>query len=177
MKQPSLLNIYIAEFKQAISEAISSSTEASDDAHRQINALQKKIDALLEVLENGERIASVTSRIRDLEEKIGRLKLQQRNRPKTVSLNIPQDLSDRFAAQIADLQKSLNADSPTRSDSAVLMRSMFREIRVHPRDGRGNVAIEIEAQPHVPWLQGTDTSGVMLKVVAEEGLEPPTPGL
>jgi hypothetical protein len=63
----------------------------------------------------------------------------------------------------------------TTTEAIGILRSIFREIRVYPRAGRGNLAVKVEAYPHLAWLSSASQGLVMPQVVAEEriGLSPP----
>ena len=91
------------------------------------------------------------------------------------SLPLPPDLGALFRSQIENLAGALNGNDDTRLEAGVALRQIFREIRVYPREGRGNLAIQVEAMPHFALV--AKESLVMPSLVAEEGLEPPTPGL
>ena len=133
----------------------------------------------MSAVEAGGQIESLVRRLRVLEDE--RTAIVQECAPhpaKKRSLKPPKDLAALFSRQIDDLAASLNADEQTRQEAVPLLRQIFSAIRVHPLEGRGNLKIEVESRPHMAWLVSEgQASRIMLPMVAEEGLEPPTPGL
>ncbi len=140
-----------------------------------IKSAQGKIDMLVRALEEGGRVPSIAKRIVELENEIGRLRAHERAMPKSQVTPIPPDLGAIFRSQLENLAKALNGDDETRREAGVVLRQVFREVRVYPKEGRGNLAIQVEAMPHFALV--AKESLIMLSLVAEEGLEPPTPGL
>jgi hypothetical protein len=61
------------------------------------------------------------------------------------------------------------------------LRTLIDEIVLHPGDKRGKMSIEVYGEPSALFLLASDTPAApdnwMIKVVAEEGFEPPTHGL
>ena len=174
-----MFSLYEQEFKEAF-EVQSSVNLVQNEVwqrEREIADLDRKIGVLLSVLETGDQIESVVVRLELLEEQKSDLKRRKPQQPMALP-QLPEDIGAIFARQISDLTATLNADDQTRQEALPILRQVFSEIRLHPGEGRGNMAIEVETLPHMAWLasQGADTN-VMLTAVSLEGLEPPTPGL
>ena len=68
-----------------------------------------------------------------------------------------------------------------RTKAAPILRTLIDEIVLHPGDKRGRMSIEVYGEPSALFLLANEEPSAvdnwMIKVVAEEGLEPPTRGL
>ena len=172
-----LFVLYEREFRAAFKQLSSANVGETEEWQREISDVERKIAVLLTVLETGEQIESVVARLKSLEDQKADL---QRTKPAKASAlpKIPKDIGNLFTRQIADLAAALNADDATRQEALPILRRVFREIRLHPREGHGNVDIEVETLPHMAWLASESVGAdVMPMAGALEGLEPPTPGL
>jgi hypothetical protein len=65
--------------------------------------------------------------------------------------------------------------------AAPILRTLIEQIVLHPGDKRGTMSIEVYGEPSAPFLLANEEPSAvdnrMIRVVAEEGLEPPTRGL
>ena len=75
----------------------------------------------------------------------------------------------------------LNQDDATSNEAANLIRALVDRIVLLPGKKRGETTIEVYGEPSAILAlasgNSTHTQLGMIKVVAEEGLEPPTRGL
>ncbi len=172
-----LFDLYEQEFRTAFKQLSSTNVGETETWQREISDVERKIGVLLSVLETGEQIDSVVARLRSLEEQKADLQRRKPAKPRALP-NVPKDIGSLFTRQIADLAAALDTDDDTRQEALPVLRRIFREVRLHPREGHGNIGIEVETLPHMAWLASVGADGdVMPMKVSPEGLEPPTPGL
>ena len=91
------------------------------------------------------------------------------------------NLKKLFRRKVERLEETLNSEPDVRTKAAPILRTLIDEIVLHPGDKRGKMSIEVYGEPSALFLLGSDAPATadnwMIKVVAEEGLEPPTRGL
>ena len=177
LRHPKFVSTYEQEFRNAFAALSSDNRQEHDHWNREVGDVDRKIETMLSVLESGERIEAVVARLKKLEEQKAHLRRQKPSKPRPAKA-LPKDLPGLLSSQLDDLSAALNLNDATRQEAVSILRQIFQEVRLHPREGLGNLAIEVKAYPHNAWL-AAESAGpdVMLKLVAEEGLEPPTPGL
>jgi len=182
LEAPEYAEVYEEEFRKAYSELVlaGDSTHESGHSADEVAARDRKIAALVAAIEAGGRIEPLLKRLQALvAEKAEATTPAPENSPKKPTPPIPEDVLTLFRDQLRNLSGALGADDDSRQEAANLLRPVFRSIRVTPLEGHGNVRIDVESQPHMVWLMSErhQPHHCMLSVVAEEGLEPPTPGL
>jgi len=92
-------------------------------------------------------------RLQELEDERSELVSQRRPvKSQPAFPDLSEDIPALFRSQVADLAVALNADDETRLNAAALLRPIFSAIRIYPLEGIGNVRIEVECHPHMPWL-------------------------
>ena len=91
------------------------------------------------------------------------------------------DLKKLFSPKVQRLEETLNSEPAIRTKAVTILRTLIDEIVLHPGDKRGKMSIEVYGEPSALFLLANDAPAAadnwMIKVVAEEGLEPPTRGL
>ena len=79
------------------------------------------------------------------------------------------------------MRKVSTQNTDVRTKAAPILRTLIDEIVLHPGDKRGKITIEVRGEPSALFLLANDepagANNWTIKVVAEEGLEPPTRGL
>lgn len=191
---PFYTEIYEQEFRNAYRECNDETAMPSVRMPTSLKEIDRKIQALLSAIEAGGRIETLVKRLQALEDERAEL-VNRRSAPaRRRAIAPPDDIVGLFRKQLADLAGALSADEETRLEATALLRPIFGAIRIHPLPGRGNLEIEVESEPHMPWLvsQGNQPGHGVHSVpkspnghknarrgvlVAGEGLEPPTPGL
>jgi site-specific DNA recombinase len=180
LNAPKYADVYEREFRKVFHElALQEEVERDSDAERGVE-LDRKIGAVVSAIEAGGHIESLVKRLRALEAERADLPTATRKKVARKSVpTLPADTLGLFRGQLDDLSSALNMDDDTRHEAATLLRPIFSAIRVYPLEGIGNLRIEVESQPHMAWLMSErhQPHHVMFQLVAEEGLEPPTPGL
>jgi site-specific DNA recombinase len=91
------------------------------------------------------------------------------------------NLKKLFRRKVERLEETLNSEPDVRTKAAPILRTLIDEIVLRPGVKRGKMSIEVYGEPSALFLLASDTpagpDNWMIKVVAEEGLEPPTRGL
>ncbi len=91
------------------------------------------------------------------------------------------NLEKLFRRKVERLEETLNSDPDVRTKAVPILRTLIDEIVLHPGDKRGKMTIEVYGEPSALFLLANEepfaVNNWMIKVVAEEGLEPPTRGL
>jgi hypothetical protein len=82
--------------------------------------------------------------------------------------------------KVEHLEAALTRELNTTGEGASIVRGLINQIRLHPRQRREAMPIEVYGEPNALFLsaRGDTPKPVdrLITVVAEEGLEPPTRG-
>ena len=91
------------------------------------------------------------------------------------------DLATLFHQKVERFEKALNAKPNVTITAASILRTLINAIVLHPRKKQGKMSIEVIGDPStlflIPDAETSKREHLVLTVVAEEGLEPPTRGL
>jgi len=91
------------------------------------------------------------------------------------------DLPSLFRQKIDGLEQALCSDPSTTGQAASIFRTLIDRVVLSPGPGRGRMSVEVYGEPialfHTAHAGNMKNDDWMIKVVAEEGLEPPTRGL
>ncbi|MGE4218971.1 MAG: recombinase family protein [Alphaproteobacteria bacterium] len=151
-----------------------------DSAVKELRDVTARIGRIVEAIETGGDAVNLMARLRDLEARQVALKADIASADDDRVLEIHPNLPERYRKIIGDLQTALNAPD-TRTESMAILRSMIDRIVLHAGERRGELRIELHgALVSILALANghrTPDPALMLKLVAEEGLEPPTRGL
>jgi len=181
MFDPRLLVEFVREFHLELTRLRAAAAEASSSTEKRLADLQEKIERMVQAIADGTDSASLRDALMRLEsekaiatEALINAKCDHPIRP----VARPEIL---FRRKVAALQESLVSDEKTATEAGLILRSLIDRVTIHPAPGRGNLSVEIQAEPSAVFLlAGGGADGPqnwMIKVVAEEGLEPPTRGL
>ena len=95
-------------------------------------------------------------------------------------IRICPDLSGMYRRKVAELRDALNENLETRQQAIAILRTLIDKMVLHPGAKRGEFKVELMGQLasiiNLARPQGPGEE-VMITMVAEEGLEPPTRGL
>jgi hypothetical protein len=92
----------------------------------------------------------------------------------------PPNLAKLFRHKIERLEETLNSEPDITCKAAPILRTLINKVVLSPGDKRGRMSIEVRGEPSALFLLASEEASAaenwMIKVVAEEGLEPPTRG-
>ena len=175
------LRLYVVKLTTPLKRLQGASTDKRLDAERRLAKVNTQINRIVSAIAEGTDTPALRIALLDLEEKKVGIEdgLAGFERPSVVEL--PQNLGDLYRRKVERLQKVLNAEDATRHEAVSILRSLIDTIILRPGNERGNMMIDVCGQPEGLFLlasgESPNTDNWMIKVVAEEGLEPPTRGL
>ena len=182
LSQPHLLSEFVQEFRIELERLRAASAQSAPSASIDLQHLSKKIDRLVQAIAEGTDTPSLRKALLRLEaEKDSAEKhvASLVNQPPPAALNI--DLPLLFRQKIDGLEHALRSDPSTTGQAASIFRTLIDRVVLSPGSGRGKMSVEVYGEPtalfrtaHAGNMKNDDW---MIKVVAEEGFEPPTHGL
>jgi len=179
MLAPELIECFCREFEREYRAIQKSLDEQHKSSDQKLRKLDKQISRLVKAVENGGEFDSIRERLEELEQEKAALRAIT---PPKQSKELPvvkPDLIPVYQKKVARLENTLTESEELRQQAIPILRSLVDKIVLHPGEGRGNLRIELHGQlAAIPNLTEEPVpEEVMIKVVAEEGLEPPTRGL
>ena len=177
---PDLIAEFVAEYQREWNRLQQNETAARVSVERELADVKRKIDQIIDAIENGMFHPTMKDRMTDLEDrKAGLERRIEELKPKENLVRLHPGLAEVYRRKVADLAAALNAEG-TRMGAGEILRSLIDEIRLHPEDD--GHAIEIvgdlagilslcEAETKTPRR---GNAGVSDSVVAGVGFEPTT---
>jgi site-specific DNA recombinase len=136
----------IAEFTRAYQEEVNrlaaTASSRRADRDRQLKAVERKIQAIMEAVEKGLYSSSMNDRMRQLEAEREALQRAQETVEAPAPVMVHPNLAELYRRRVADLEQLL-ADPELGSEAMDLIRSMITEIKVVPREGAEGVDLEL----------------------------------
>ena len=178
LSQPEFLDEYIKTYHATLKKLQSERQTHKSGSEREVAALTKKIGNIVTAIAEG----YATKAMKDALMEITRRKEQLEKELVTVEdinvVDMHPNLPEQYQKRINALQDALNREE-SRQKAATILRSLIDKIVLHPKEGRGNLDIElhgdIAAVLHLLQNKGGTSSGdVMNWLVAGVGFEPTT---
>ena len=178
---PELLTEFVHEFHSELKRLQKASTEASSHTEKKLDQLKQKIERIVVAIAEGTDTPALRQALLRLEgEKTELEKIAFVSR-RPILIEAQPNLKKLFSRKVERLEETLNSESEVRTKAVTILRTLIDEIVLHPGDERGKMSIEVYGEPSALFLLANDAPAAadnwMIKVVAEEGLEPPTRGL
>ena len=155
------------------------STRASAHTEKKIEQLKQKIERIVVAIAEGTDTPALRQALIRLESE--KAELQKTVSPRPILIKAGPNLKELFRQKIERLEETLNSEPDVRIKTAPILRTLIDEIVLYAGDKRGKMSIEVHGEPSALFLFANDQTAAadnwMIKVVAEEGLEPPTRGL
>jgi len=147
---------------------------------RELSQVTRKIESVLDAIENGIFTASTRERLIELEQR--KLRLERVDTMKPIPRLHPA-IADVYRAKVVKLQEALN-EPATRGEAAEILRSLLEELRLTPRESE-ELSAELYGAGAAIWKFGEPeranragaAAPAQFSMVAGEGFEPPTLGL
>ncbi len=150
-------------------------------AERRLAETEVRIRRIVAAIADGTDTPAMRQMLLELEDKKSALgaTLAEIERPHVIELH--PNLADVYRRKVEALEASLSADEEIRREAVPILRSLIHRIVLQTGEKRGEMIIEVHSEPGAVLALASGDPTVsdqwMIKVVAEEGLEPPTRGL
>ena len=178
---PELLAEFVREFHREFKRLLGSSTGKRSHSERRLAQINKQIKRIVDAIMEGTDTPALRSTLLDLEKNKVEIEDNVAAYVEPTVVKLPQNLDALYFQKVEQLQEALNAGDTIRCEAVSILRSLIDSIILRPGKERGNMLIDVCAQPEDLFLLASggfsSTDRRMIKVVAEEGLEPPTRGL
>jgi len=177
---------YVAEFIRAFHIEVNRQLQLSEIAaglkRKELEEVNRRLDKLLDAITDGLRAPGLQARLDELEGRKAALQQELNGMPASPPRFHPR-LAEIYQEKVATLHAAL-ADSDEREGAFEILRSLMEKINVRPSETDRSFEIELvgEIANMIALLPGAEGATKepyrsSLKVVAGEGLEPPTLGL
>jgi site-specific DNA recombinase len=178
MLQPDLIQEFVKAFKESLAQFSRGLTSGREGHERRLADTEKHIARILDSMEAAGPLPSLVSRLQQLEKTKTQILENKplRKVPPCPALPNP-NLTELYRQKLDRLHESLTADKSTRIKAAVQLRELITKIEVHPLDSKGAARLKITGDMSAIVGLSGDRKKTAVKVVAEEGIEPPTHGL
>ena len=178
---PELLTEFVREFHSELKRLQEASTEASSHTEKKLDQLKQKIERIVVAIAEGTDTPALRQALLRLEGEKTELEKTALVSRRPILIEAQPNLKKLFRRKVERLEDTLNSEPDVRTKAVPILRTLIDEIVLHPGDKRGKVSIEVYGEPSALFLLANDAPAAadnwMIKVVAEEGLEPPTRGL
>ncbi len=177
--RPELVKMFIREFNTELARATAAANMDTSRRLHELDKVNRGIREIIEAVKSGFRSSAMAAELTALEARKQEIEavVTQSSAPKP---RVHPNVANLYRDKVADLHNALDR-AETRGDAAGILRGLIAEVRLVPEDGqlqieqRGDLAAILSfAQKEKP---GARDAGLKIKLVAEEGLEPPTNGL
>lgn len=138
---PDLVAEFVAEYQREGNRLHQDETAERVAVERDLTDVKRKINHVIDAIENGMFHATMKDRLTDLEDrKAGFERRLQELRPNENLVRLHPGLAEVYRRKVADLAAALNAEG-TRVEAGEIIRSLIDEIRLHPEDGGHGIEI------------------------------------
>ena len=179
LMRPDLVKIFIREFNAELARLSAHSNREEAVRRQELDRVLRGIHEVIEAIKAGLRsptlaaeLVALAARKHDLE-----ASLQQAPQPKP---RIHPNAALVYRAKVADLDTALSCEG-TRAEAADILRELIEEVRLVPEHGELQIELRGKLAAILSFTQksnpGAGGAGMKIKLVAEEGIEPPTRGL
>ena len=176
-----LLTEFVREFQLELKRLQEASTEARSHTDKKLDQLKQKIERIVVAIADGTDTPALRQALLSLEDEKAELEKTVVVSRRPILIEAQPNLDKLFRRKVERLEETLNSDPDVRAKAVPILRTLIDEIVLNPGDKRGKITIEVYGEPSALFLLASDTPATadnwMIKVVAEEGLEPPTRGL
>ena len=178
---PGLLTEFVREFRLEMKQPQEVSTQASSLTAKKIDQLKQKIERIVVAIADGTDTPALRQALLRLEDEKAELEKTAVVSRGPILSEVQPNLEKLFRRKIERLEETLNSNPDIRTEAVPILRTLIDEIVLHPGDKRGKITIEVCGDPSALFLLANEEPAAAnnwtIKVVAEEGLEPPTRGL
>jgi site-specific DNA recombinase len=139
---------------------------------------EKQIDNIIDAVANGFATESMKKRLMDAEAEAAALRQQIAAAPPENVIALHPAAIAEYRRNVEHLFDALKADDIAKAEASTLLRAVIDHIDVVPLEGRGKYDLKVvtRLETLIGLAQGAQADR-FVSMVAEEGFEPPTPGL
>jgi len=180
LMHPDLVKEFIAAFATETNRERQAQEIGMEQKKRELADTVRRLNGLIEAIADGLRSPSLQQKLDELEERRGKLETEVTNGPLPKPRLHP-NMAELYRRKVRELEVALQ-DPTLREEALGILRSLVQRVEILPAgkgfdvEFVGDIAqMIVVAHPERKLEVGRYKSSV--KVVAEEGLEPPTNGL
>lgn len=150
---------------------------------RKRTALRSQIDNMVNAIANSRDSSALVNKLNELEIDLADVERKLAEADDSPIIEIHPNALNDYKRAVTDLAATIrSAEEPYKAEAINLIRSLIDHIEVHPTDNKHKTRVEVfgflEAIKNLAGLPSGEASAhCTVKMVAEEGLEPPTRGL
>ncbi len=184
MLTPELIRVFIKEYTEAKKRLRQGKAQAAATAGKRTADLKGKIARAVDAIIEGKASPALTARLGEMEKELKTIETQITAAPVNNVIDWHPNLADIYRDRLEELQKHLreaDTDPDLKQTAKMALGSLIERITVTPGGKIGNFALTVDGA--LGGLMGLadpariGEAPVVLAMVAEEGLEPPTRGL
>jgi site-specific DNA recombinase len=178
MLRPELIQEFATTFNERWNDLSRERVEIQQNSEKKLVETEKQITNILDSMQAAGALPSLVDRLRLLESTKSAILAGRRSETVPMRPSLPdQDLAELYHRKLDSLRESLTADDQTRVKATGHLRELIRKIELHPLENRGAARLKVTGD--MSAIVGLSELGkkTAVKVVAEEGFEPPTRGL
>lgn len=177
--QPKALAAFVKTYEDERKRLRSDSAQRLSRARAKLAETEKQIENIVEAVAQGFASEAMKKRLMDAEAEARDLRLQIAAAPPENVVSIHPAAVEEYRRNVEHLFDTLRAaDELTKAEAATLLRTVIDHIDVVPLEGRGKYDLRVvtRLETLIGLAQGAQADR-LVSMVAEEGFEPPTPGL
>lgn len=179
------VRLFVREYHRQYAQAMSASASNKAKVERELEVIQRKVDRLVEAVSSGDQavpeIMDALVKARS-ERAAAEADLERLTSMDVIALH--PNIAETYRENVERLTTALAEDPNASLDAVPTVRSLIDRVVLTPREEGRGVDIDVFGQIASIIAMATgkklETGGEqerMFSMVAEEGLEPPTPGL
>ncbi len=181
LSHPDMLMEFVSEFYRELARLRAVSEKEDAGVKRTVHQLNQRIDRIVIAIAEGTDTPALRQALLRLESEKAQTERKMKATSRAYNIKPPSNPEKIYTNKIKNLQSTLNAKLEIKNEAIPIFRNLIDRIILHPGQGRGKMSIEIFGEPSAFFLLGHECRNAaddrMIKVVAGEGLEPPTRGL
>ena len=177
---PSAIRLFLQAYQNELKRLVANANTIRPQLERTLGEIERQIDRLTDALMNSHApVTQFTGRISDLDAKRQQVQIELQNlREPNFAISLHPATQQRYLSVVENLAAAIR-DNRTDSEMSDAVRELIDNVIVERTEPgqpvRVKVAGRLAALIGEPLFPESSMSGV--KMVAREGLEPPTPGL
>jgi site-specific DNA recombinase len=178
MLRPELIQEFANAFKENIAQLCRIQMSGREEHERQLAEIEKQLARILDSMQAAGPLPSLVNRLKQLENTKALISAEKPSGTQPSSFSLPKvDLAELYCQKVDNLRECLTRDEPTRVKAATQLRALINKVEVHPLEKKGAARLRITGDMSAVIGLTGDCKKTAVKVVAEEGIEPPTHGL
>ena len=178
---PQFLREFITAFRAELARLRKGQIDNRPNLKARLANIDARIGRIVTAIADGTDSPAMRQQLMDLEARKVELARALEVAPDAPVIDLHPHLPDLYRKRVEALETVLRSGEPLEGEAVGLIRSWIDRIVLTPGEDRGDMTIEVYGEPAAVLALATgDPTHAQLgviKVVAEEGFEPPTQGL